>query len=217
MTLTIAIILSYSIAIAGIFAVIRFKHTTRFYHPFLFFIWTALASEIINDICIRFFHSTEVNSNIYTLIEFLLIVWLFAQWNSIYTDKKFYYTILVIGFAVWVLDNLLLYSLQHQNSIFRIFYAILFVYLSIMQINKLIFSSEKNIVYNSQFIICIAFLIYFSYKATFEIFFLVQVGWSNNFYVQLFTIFVFVNLFSNILYAFAVLCIPKKQKFILPY
>lgn len=174
--------------------------------------------EIVSDVWIRLHHSSiAVGSNIYTLIEFMLLLWLFARWNNSSHKPKFFLTVVCFGICVWVLDNVVLYSLQTENSVFRIVYSLILVYLSIEELNRLLYSREKNIIFNSKFIICIAFLVYYSYKATFEIFFMVQVGWSNDFYKRLFTIFIFVNLFSNILYALAVICIPKKQKFILPY
>lgn len=208
---------SFTIAIAAIIGIVRYKFILKSYRPFLFFTWFALASEILNLISVKMYESTEVNSNIYTLVEFILILWLFFQWNRANNAATFYPVLLIAGVAVWILDNLILYSIRNENSIFRIFYSLVFVYLSIAEINQLLFRREKHILYNSKFIICVGFLVYFSYKATFEIFFLVHMGWSNDFYKRLFTIFVFVNLLSNILYALAVLCIPRKQKFILYY
>lgn len=204
-------------AFAAVLGAIRYKSILKSYRPFLFFIWLTILGDFVNDMCIKFLHSSQVSSNIYTLLEFSLIVWIFASWNKIYGNKRMYVILLSGGIAIWILDNLILYSLHNQNSIFRIAYSLILVYLSINQINQLLFTAQKKIIYNSQFIICVTFLLYFTYKATFEIFFLVQAGWSNDFYIKLFSIFVFVNLLSNILYALAVICIPKKQRFILPY
>lgn len=217
MTFKLSVILGSTMAFAAVLGAIRYKSILKSYRPFLFFIWLTILGDFVNDMCIKFLHSSQVSSNIYTLLEFSLIVWIFASWNKIYGNKRMYVILLSGGIAIWILDNLILYSLHNQNSIFRIAYSLILVYLSINQINQLLFTAQKKIIYNSQFIICVTFLLYFTYKATFEIFFLVQAGWSNDFYIKLFSIFVFVNLLSNILYALAVICIPKKQRFILPY
>jgi hypothetical protein len=96
--------------------------------------------------------------------------------------------------------------------LFRIVSSFILIFLSIGQLNKLIVTAKKNLFYNAIFLICCGLIIYFSYKATIEVFFFIRLEASNQFYINIFAILVFVNLFVNLIFAWAVLWIPKKQK-----
>src|SRR4030095_12883387 len=109
--------------------------------------------------------------------------------------------------------NFIVHRITTVNSFFRIIYSFLLVFLSIEQLNKLIWQSRKNLMFNSCFLICSGLLIYFSYKATIEVFFFIELKASIAFYTNIFAILVFLNFFVNLLFIWATLWIPRKQKF----
>ena len=119
--------------------------------------------------------------------------------------------------VLWVADNLIIHSITNLNSFFRIGYSFVTVFLSVDQVNNMVVRERKSILRNARFIICLSFIVYYTYKATFEVFFVVKLPLSDYFYKNLFLIMVYVNLFANLLYAFASLWIPTRQKFTLPY
>jgi hypothetical protein len=140
---------------------------------------------------------------------------MFYKWGSF--GKKVLYMLLAFFAVIWVLENIIFGSLTHINSSFRLVYALAVVILSIDEINVTMMHEKKKLAKNAKFLICCMFALYYSFKAAFEVFFVVKVDMSDSFYNGLFDILVFVNLFTNLGFALAALWIPTKQKFTLSY
>ena len=210
------IALNYSILIAAIIGIIRFKSIIRDYYPFIFIIWLGVFNETLSLVLIFTLGRNTVNSNIFVLLEYLLIVYQFYKWNNKKGLKK-YVILALLGLAVWSADNLVLNSITHNNSLFRAFYSFLVVFFSIDQVNKLVIYERGPLFKNPMFIICITFLLYYGFKAFVESYNLFHLGLSKTLLRDLWIILYFVNGIANLLYALAVLWIPMKVKFILPY
>ena len=213
----VGIIIGYSIAIPASIGLIRFSKINEAYRPFIYYCLLDMLNHSLSYILIEAYHSNTINSNIFVLIEAILFVVLFRNWG-IFKSKPlmFYVTLAMLG-LVWIIDNLVWHELGSINSFFRIVYSFILVFLSIQQMNVLIASAKKNLLYNSIFLICCGLIIYYSYKATIEVFFFIQLNASVSFYSNIFTILVLANLFVNLIFAWAVLWIPKKPKFISPH
>ena len=209
-------LLSYSICIAAIIGFIRFKKVIKPYQPFFFFVWVALLCEIISSIRITRNEDNIAVTNVYVWIESVLLLWLFKNW-AMESKRKNYYILISLVSAAWICDNLIFHSVTRLNSAFRVIYSFVLVFLSIDQINKLMVEERKNILLNSRFLICLTFVLFYTYKAAFEVFYIVQLPLSEYFYKSLWLIMVYVNLFANLLYAIAALWIPTRQKFTLPF
>jgi hypothetical protein len=119
--------------------------------------------------------------------------------------------------AVWTLDNLILHKIDSTNSFFRIIYSSLTALLSIQLINNHIITYRTNIFKEPSFLISIVFILNFSYRSVLESIFLFDLPISNGVYFYTMSIFVFLNLISNIFYSIAILCIQAKQRFTLSY
>ena len=146
-------------------------------------------------------------------MESLLYLWLFKNWGAFFKLMTIFYFLIVFLIAVWGYDNLVRNSIITTNSLFRIVYSFVLIFLSIEQLNRLITTARKNILRNSIFVICTGIIIYFSYKATTEVFYFIRLKASTQFYINISTIMVFINCFVNLLFAWAVIWIPKKQKY----
>ncbi len=212
----ISIISSFSIALAAILGIIRYPSILKEYRPFIFFIWLGLLNEIVSLIFVFMKKSNSINSNIYVFLEFFLILLLFYMWNS-RRIKQVYISLLLTGFCVWIIDNFLLHSLLERNSLFRVYYSFVIVLLSINQINRLIVDNKKNIFRNAMFLIYLTFIVYYSYKTFIEVFYIFHIKFSIYFYTSIVLFLLFINFVANLAYAIAVLCIPKKREFTLPY
>jgi hypothetical protein len=209
------ILLNHSISIAAIVAMIRFKSIAENFYPFIFFIWTGFINETLSLILIFTIHSNTVNSNVYVLIEYALILLQFYKWNGCLNRR--YYFLSVAGLIIWITDNFIIHSITDNNSIFRIYYSFVIVLFSIDQINKLIIYERKSLLKNSTFLICTAFLIYYSCKAFVEVFNAFDLGLSNELERNIFMILYLANLLSNLIYPIAIVCIPTNREFILLY
>jgi hypothetical protein len=210
---------SMAFGLTSIFSVIiglvRFKKILKPYRFFVVFVAVGLLNDLLNLIVVELWHQNIVNANVYVLLEALILLILFYKWGSF--GKKMLIFLAATFCLVWIGENLVFGSIKRINSLFRLFYSLAIVILAIDQINITMMHERKNILRNAKFIICCLFAFYFAFRATFEVFYVVPLRMSNDFYSNLFLILVFVNLFANLGYALAALWIPTKQKFTLPY
>lgn len=84
-------------------------------------------------------------------------------------------------------------------------------------INSILVSGIRKMMKYALFLICLAFTIYFTYKIIVEAFWLYGLESSTSFQLLVWNITVFVNLIANLMYALAIVWIPKKKPSILPY
>lgn len=209
---------SFSIIIAVIIGLVRYKRIDKTSRPFIIICIVGLCNELFSFILIYAYHAhNAINSNIYILAEALLFVWLFQCWGDFRKRSWYYYLLIFLLIGIWVFDNIIWNHITTFNSLFRIFYSFCLLFLSINQVNKLILQARGSLLRNYRFLICIGVLIYYSYKATIEVFYMLKLELSDNFYTHIYFIMDLINIFVNLLYALAILWIPKKQKFILPY
>jgi hypothetical protein len=206
------ILFNYSIIIAAIIAIIRFKAIMADYYPFVFFIWLGLFNEILSLVLIYNYQSNTTNSNIYILLEYLILLFQFYKWSD--NGSKRFYWFAGIGIAVWISDNFIINTISDNNSIFRVFYSFIIIFFSIDKVNKLLVFENGNLLKNPVFIICVSFIFYYGFKAFVESFNMFHLGLDPTILKDLWIILYFVNGFANLLYAIAVLCIPTKLKFI---
>jgi hypothetical protein len=194
-------------------AFLLYRKSAANYRPFFVFLWVAFSGDILNALSIELLHTSTVFSNIYVFIEFLVILWVFYKCNQ--SLKKTRYLLLGIGgLVIWILDNFVWHTISSGiNSLYRIYYCIVIVFLSIDLINKLIIFERKKLIRNAMFLVCVTFTFYFSYKAYVESFYVLKFSFSGGFLNTVFAIMKIINLLSNLMYTIAVLCIPKKQEF----
>jgi hypothetical protein len=208
----IAAILGYSILFAAIIGVVRFKQTPKAYRPFFYLVWLGLVNHTASLVFVHYFHSNSINGNIFVLLESLLFLYLFKNWG-LFKSKPI--TFLLLSFSlitVWIVDNLILHSLLSANAGFRIINAFLLVFLAIEQMTHLITNARKKPLFDPVFIICTGILIYFSYKAFIEVFFLMETNASLSLITNIYAILVYINCFVNLLYGWAALWIPRKNQ-----
>lgn len=216
MFLTIIKLFSLSILFAGIVAIVRFRKINKIYHPFLYLVWLACFNEILNLVFLANKLPVAVNNNIYVLLESLLILWFFK--NMLFLNKKssLFLAACIFLLALWTYENMLEGKIYSISSYFRICYSFIIVLLSITTINKLLSTVRRKISSNSVFLICTSFIIFFTFKILVETFWLYGVSLTRNFQVIIYNIIIYINLFTNLVFALAILWMPKKQIFTMP-
>lgn len=207
---------SYSIVIAAIIGLIRFRRIHRTYQPFIFIILSAVLNEIVSSTLIRLHQSNAVSTNLFGLVEIILWLWQFKRWGAFSKRAWQYPSLLIPLCAVWITENIILGKLFTFSSLFAIAYSFVLVFLSINQVNKQIVEEKKNLLTNPKFLICSGTIIFYTYRILVESFYLLELPQSDDFLSNVFTILAFVNLFVNLLFALAVLWIPTRQRFSLP-
>jgi hypothetical protein len=216
MNATLIHVFSYSILLAGIIGAIRLKWLDRSFLPFLILIWIGCFNEFLSEFLIARKMHTIINSNIYVLIEGLCITWLFYLQRLFKNASFFLHAILSSLILVWVIEITLIRSIHDVFIYYRIFYSFCIVFMSIQQINTLLTSSRTSIHTNALFLICIGFIIYFTYKILVNSFWLYGLKRSQDFVMGIYAIMIYINLFCNLIYALATLWIPRKQPSLLP-
>lgn len=213
----ISVLFGYSILVAAIIGLVRYRKCLPAYLPFFIFVWMALLNHFISMIAIGLTKGNAINGNMYVLAEALVLLWLFKRWGAFYKKDTSFFILLFFLISCWVADNFVLNKITTINSPYRIVYSFTLIFLSISQINKVIGEERQTLIRNAQFLICMAIIINFTYKTVVEVFFLIQLPASMAFYRHIFLIFVYINLLVNIIFAIAAAWIPTKQKFILRY
>lgn len=215
MNYLLAELFSYSVGIGALIGLIRIRKIDRAFLPFIVLLWSGLLNEIITTVLINRYGSNAINSNIYVLVESLLITWLFYRLNLFAGHRWFYFAVLLFFGATWLTDNFILSSITRFNSYFRIAYSFSVVLMSIHLLNRQLAISKMGLLKNSVFLICMGFIIFFTYKALVEIFWVYGLNASKSFRVEVYRIMAWINLFVNLIYAIAVLWIPVKRRFTL--
>lgn len=207
--------LSFSVFIAGVIGFIRYRSINKIYYPFLICLWLACVNESISFLLAKNQNTTIINNNIYVLLESLLITLFFKNIGLFKTRISTYYLISFSFIIVWAIEVILIRKFHSYNVYFSIFYSMIIVLMSISTINGLIGNSKK-ILRNSIFLLCVGFIVYFTFMVLTYAFWIYGLNSSNHFLNSVFRILVYINLFVNLIYALAVLWMPKKQVFTMP-
>ena len=210
-------IFSFSIALAAIIGWIRFKKINPTYYPFVICIWIGLFNEIISYIVIKAGHSNAINSNIYVLIESILFTLQFKRWGLFQYNKWLFPSLIVLFIITWLAQNFYISKITFFSSEFRILYSFALVLMSISQLNKILSREKKSLLKNSIFLICIGFILYYTYKIIVEAFWVYGLNNSRDFRNNVYLIMAYINLISNLIYAMAILWTPAKHRFSLPF
>jgi hypothetical protein len=208
-------LLSYSVAIAAIIGLIRINKIDRTFIPFIILMFLGLLNESLSSFLIRKGYSNAINANIYSLLEAMLITLFFKKLGLFDRVKKMYLWLLILFVVVWVTENFIISKITAFNSYFNITYSFAIVLMSITMINRVIIEAKKALLTSSVFLICIGFTIFFIYAALIEIFWVYGLNSSPEFSTSVYRIMTYINLLVNLIYALAILWIPRKREYIL--
>ena len=215
MDYNLVVIFSFSIVLAGIIGLFRFKKISLIYYSFIFLLWFGFLNEVISFILIKSNHSNAINSNIYVLLESVLIVWFFKTQTLFERAKKVANWMILFYIVIWCAQNFYFSSIINFSSYFTIVYSFITVLMSINLINRLISNEKGRIFRNSAFLICIGFILFYTCSVLIEIFWIYGLNSSLEFRFHVYRVMTFINLIVNLIYALAVLWIPKKREYTL--
>jgi hypothetical protein len=205
------------ISVVAIIGLVRFRKISSVFHPFLILIWFGAINEIISAIIINLGYYNIFNYNIALLVEPGLLLWQLKNWN-LFNTKNVFYFLLFLFIAGWLTENIIISKFYLGfNSYFRIVSSLIVALLCLSMLNKVIVRERKNLIRNSIFIICCGVLVAYTYAILTESFIVYRVSLNAVFRKNLYRIFLFINLFCNIIFGLAILWMPKKQAFTLQY
>lgn len=189
------------------------------YYPFIYNICLALLIEITHQVLMSngYSHPIVAVLNVYGFLDFFLFTWLFHNWGLFNRKRSFFITVVSIFFVIWLLTNVFYSEFNKRlNLYFVIVYSFALIFFSVNTFNKVIVRERSSIYRNAQFWICLGIIIFYSLfiilnASRFSLVFKPKV--SMQFWRKLNEINVYSNLLVNILYAIAVLWIPRKKKY----
>lgn len=214
---TFRFILSLSIVFAVIIGIVRFRKIDRSYYPFIYNIVLVLIVEIVSRIFTVTGHPDAFlfTLNIYSIVDFTLFLWLFHNWGLFNRNKRVFISIAGAFFIIWLLTNAFLTGFIRLNHYFFILYSFALIFFSVNTFNKAVVHERISIFRNAKFWICLGLIIFYSFFIVFSScnisLFIHKV--SREFRRELQSISVYSNLLVNLLYAVAVIWIPRKKNF----
>ena len=218
MTFELSAFLSLSsILIAGILGIIRYKKIRAEYYPFIYLLWIGCVNETISYFLAINRSNSIINGIIYGLCESLFLLWFFKNLGIFSRRRVLFYVFLFLFISIWIFESFFNESFGSKfNSYFGVAYSLSVVLLSIHAINGLLFK-EREILKNPAFLICLGFVVFFTYKVVVEMFWIYGLRESRSFRMNVYSILVYINLICNLIYALAILWMRKKQAFTLQF
>ena len=210
--------LSLLILIPSVVGWARFHKISSAFLPFLLLTWIGAVNEVTTFTLVFGFHQYNiVNTNLYQLIEALLILWQFKRWH-LFINEKGFQAIFASFVGAFLLENILVSKIYLGfNSYFHIYYSFIIVLLSINMINQVLMKERGSLLYNSTFIISSVFVVLFTYTLLVETFWAYGLKMSADFRISLNHIFYVINFLCNVIFTLAIVWMPKRQAFILQY
>jgi hypothetical protein len=207
---------SYSIGVAVLIGGIRFQKINALYYPFIICMAIGFLNEIFCGLMEGTQYNFNFNNNIYVLVESLLLLWQFKNWGSFTNRNPLFWGIGFIFLASWLVENFVIRDISQVASYFRVIYSFVLVLLAINQVNEIVIRDRKNILINPIFLISIGIICFYTFKVLVELFLTYGPSGAEEFKTNVFLIHEWINLFSNLVYAFAILWMQKRQRFLLP-
>ncbi|MDB5200841.1 MAG: hypothetical protein JWQ27_250 [Ferruginibacter sp.] len=217
MDYSLVVLFSYSIFIAAIVGVGKIKNISSVYYPFVFLTWIAAINEVISFYASKYFHTNVLNNNIYVLFEPLFILWQFSEWKLFGKNKQLPLLIAVLVTIGWCIDYHDITNGSTVHLYYRIITSGFIVLCSVYLLSKVIIHYQKALVKHTVFLVCIGFILFFTFEIFIDIFWMYSSRFNAVFQSNVFKIITWINLFVNIIYAYAVICIPRRTPFITLY
>ncbi len=213
-------ILSLSIAFAAIIGVVRFRTMDPAYHPFVYFAVVSLLVEIIVFVLLLkdLKGATSVVYNVFSIFELYSFIWLFHNWGLFKFSRRIVYMLMSLAIIIYI-ATMPIRGWLKINYLARIIDSLLLIVLSITAFNKIVINERKMIFKNAKFWICVGVIIYYTYFILVNTQYLsfLNIGLNPDFVTKVFGINAYANALVNLLYAVALVWVPRKKNILTPW
>ena len=206
---------SLTVGIGALIGWIRIRKTDPAFFPFLLWLLFGFLHEVISLIIVENGYSNAFSYNLFTLVEAMLICYQFYRWGLFEQQQKLYYVIQIFFAAGWLIELVLRQGLETYFSYFIICYSTLIVFMAINVLNNVLFKEPGLMLVQPEFLICMGLIVYFTYTILVEVFWFYGLNKSSAFRIRIYELFGYINLFTNLVFAFATLWIPMKRRYIM--
>jgi hypothetical protein len=143
----------------------------------------------------------------YVLLELGFLLWQFYVWKVI--PKSLVFILFGIGLIVWCIEIFGYTTIWGFAGVYRMVYAFMIVVLAVWQMNNVLVNEKKSLIKNSVFLMCSAFIFYYTLKATVEILYLLRVSFAD----YVWYVLSYSNMIVVVIYIMAVLRMPTRKAF----
>jgi hypothetical protein len=203
-------LLSMFILVPLTIGLLRIRKMHSSYYPFLALIILGTLAELASYVSKKLYQTNAVVSNIYSLLECMLILYQFYRWRLYNKPHTWYLILPALLLLTWITENLVFMYITQFGPVFRVSYAFVIVMLSINEINYLITHENRQLFKNARFLICLGFIIFFLYQILFEGAFLMADS-NPQISKRISALSSYINMLVNLIYAVAMLLIPEKR------
>lgn len=199
--------------IGGLYALINLNVKKIAIWPLVVCCCIGLGNEIFCYVSTNPLHFNFA-ANIYLLIEFVFMMIQIKLWHP-KVQKREVYLFLFSAIAIWVVTTIWVGGIGVRNVPFTIMYYFVLILLFIKGINYQLFRGSdyrKTVV-----VISISMACFYTYGMMVEVFVMNYKLFSYQFILSIFYIKVIFNVIVNIVITYSLLCIPKKQKYLLSF
>jgi len=207
------LICGFTIIIPALAGIIRLSKIHSTFYPFIVLLWVELLNEVASYFTAKYYRNTAMNSDVYSLLEVSLILWQFYRWQ-LYGNRRIVFIFLpILLLSAWIADTCLWGSIFLFNSYFKILAFITIVILSISMVSKILGTERKALSKNPIFIICLCFIIFYSYSGVIEVFWKYGLRLGAEWEIPIYSSLNYINVLVYIFYTYAILCMRKKLRF----
>lgn len=186
------------------------------YQPFFYLLLLGVLNELLAYLLIKVIHVHNIVAvNIFMLFEWLLIAWQFRRWGLLRSQNTLFYLLLIIPCLVWMVEYLLFGQIRFFAPYYQVLYCFLIVMFSVNTINFMITHDYRRVYGNPTFLICLAFIVYFIYRIVVCWAYMTSLKGPTETTSLILSLNSYINALTNIIFAIALLKIPKPQKFTL--
>ena len=214
MTYQLNAIFSLTIGIGAIIGWVRFRKTDPAFFPFLLLLTIAFVNEVTSIVLLQTGNSNVINFNVFELVESFLLTWQFLKWGLFEKRRVLYFVVQCLFGCLWIGENFVT-SFQFFDSYFIIIHSFAFVMMAISMINGIVLKESLSLLKQPVFLICMGLIIYYNYAVLVEAFWVFGLYHSKVFRLAIYEILAYVNLVTNLIFAFAFLWIPMRVQYIL--
>lgn len=212
----IALLSILSLLPASMAGLKRYKNIPPDHKPFIIYIWVGFINELVSAICSYTIRSTVVNNNIFMLLESLLLLWQFALWQKLRVRKPVLFFSAAVLILAWGTE-MLYKEAGYYIFYFSMFYSCIIVLWASHLMARQVVWHKQAIFKEATFVIYCGLICYFSLRIFVEACWFYGLDKSPFFRNNIFIVLAGVNVVVNLLYAYAILWMPKKPGYITVY
>ncbi len=211
----ISVICSLSIGVPALLGWFYYNRLNRAFIPFLCLLTIGLINELISLVLALKGYSSYLNTNIFIIIEALCLLWQFRRWH-LWQQNKWLTAWMLAFLLVWFVEAYLLGFQNVYYSFSIIIFCFCITLMSIVLFCRRLFTIFTPLFKDSIFLICTGYIIYFTSAIILEALWLFELTHYPDIYHYAMGTLSVVNVITNFLYTYAIVCTPIRQDYIFP-